>query len=145
LQTAYFVIPGNAKHGESLTCSHKKCRDLGVKFYFCAHCNIPVAKRCFRLRHHHSEDGAAGAATITNSLDKDSSSGTLSSSYSPNSSQAFKVPLSSGGRADSSNSTLRSNISALAASTPVSRPSKKREQASSFDHGSDHHAAKMSK
>jgi hypothetical protein len=148
LQTAHFVIPRNIKHGDSLTCSYAACRDVGVKFYFCVHCNIPVAKRCFR-RHHHSEDGAAAVATITNlahqsSLDNDTSSRTICSSYSsPNPSQAFfELPSSSsggGGRVDS--------ISALTAPTasPVSQPSKKRPPSSSFDHGSDRHVAKMPK
>ena len=85
-------------------------------------------KRCFRMRHHHSEDGAARAATITNlthqSLESDTSSRTSILSCSPNPSQAFEVPSSSGERANISDRfTLTSNISALA--TPVSQRSKK--------------------
>jgi hypothetical protein len=160
LQTAKFVIPRNVKHGDSLTCSYPACRDSGIKFSFCVHCNIPVARRCFRMRHHHhSEDNeAAGSATIANNASHQSTSTfdngsryfqTSSSSHSQNTSQASKVPSPSiGFLADISDSHLRSIISPLTGSLEhpdVARPSKKRELASSFDHGSYHHVTKMPK
>jgi hypothetical protein len=53
LQTAYFVISEDAKHGEDLVCSYFACRNGGVKFRYCAHCMAPVAKRNFCRRHDH--------------------------------------------------------------------------------------------
>lgn len=53
LQTAYFVIPENVKHGEELICSYFACRNAGIKFRYCSHCKVPVAKRNFRKRHKH--------------------------------------------------------------------------------------------
>jgi hypothetical protein len=55
LQTAYFVVPNNIAHGENLICSYKDCAALGVKFCYCVHCGIPVAKRNFRQRHDHGQ------------------------------------------------------------------------------------------
>jgi hypothetical protein len=155
---AHFVIPRNVKHGDSLTCSYAPCRALGVKFCFCVHCNIPVAKRCFRMRHHHSEDdaedaapAAPGSATIANNLthNQPSDRNDSSTSQTSSSSQAFKVPSPAGVPADISDSGLRSHVSALTASPPASsKPGKKREHPSSFldhDHGSAdyHHVAKV--
>ena len=42
------------KHGDELVCSFSPCRDDGVKFRYCSVCSVPVAKRNFRMRHHHS-------------------------------------------------------------------------------------------
>jgi hypothetical protein len=53
LQTAYFVIPENVKHGEELICSYFACRNAGIKFRYCSFCKVPVAKRNFRKRHKH--------------------------------------------------------------------------------------------
>lgn len=53
LQTAYFVISEDAKHGEDLVCSYFACRNGGVKFRYCAYCMAPVAKRNFCRRHDH--------------------------------------------------------------------------------------------
>lgn len=53
LQTAYFVIPETVEHGEELICSYYACRNAGIKFRYCSHCKIPVAKRNFRKRHNH--------------------------------------------------------------------------------------------
>jgi hypothetical protein len=53
LITAYFVIPENVKHGEELICSYFACRNAGIKFRYCSHCKVPVAKRNFRKRHKH--------------------------------------------------------------------------------------------
>jgi hypothetical protein len=55
LQTAHFQIPKDVKHGQELFCSYAACRDGGVKFCYCMHCRIPVAKRNFRIRHHHCD------------------------------------------------------------------------------------------
>ena len=52
-QTAYFVIPENVKHGEELICSYFACRNAGIKFRYCSHCKVPVAKRNLRKRHKH--------------------------------------------------------------------------------------------
>jgi hypothetical protein len=52
-KTAYFVIPENVKHGEELICSYFACRNAGIKFRYCSHCKVPVAKRNFRKRHKH--------------------------------------------------------------------------------------------
>jgi hypothetical protein len=55
-QTAFFVIPENVKHGEELICSYFACRNAGIKFRYCSHCKVPVAKRNFRKRHKHGGD-----------------------------------------------------------------------------------------
>ncbi|KAG7350591.1 hypothetical protein IV203_009951 [Nitzschia inconspicua] len=52
-KTAYFVVPHDIEHGKNLICSYPPCADLGVKFCFCVHCGIPVAKRNVRQRHDH--------------------------------------------------------------------------------------------
>lgn len=59
-QTAYFVIPENVKHGEELICSYFACRNAGIKFRYCSHCKVPVAKRNFRKRHKHGGEIVAG-------------------------------------------------------------------------------------
>lgn len=59
-KTAYFVIPENVKHGEELICSYFACRNAGIKFRYCSHCKVPVAKRNFRKRHKHGGDVAVG-------------------------------------------------------------------------------------
>lgn len=41
------------KHGEELICSYFACRNAGIKFRYCSHCKVPVAKRNFRKRHKH--------------------------------------------------------------------------------------------
>ena len=41
------------KHGEELICSYCACRNAGIKFRYCSHCKVPVAKRNFRKRHKH--------------------------------------------------------------------------------------------
>ena len=61
-QNAHFRIPEDIKHGDELICSFPACRDGGVKFCYCAHCRIPVAKRNFRIRHHHFDDGSPSLA-----------------------------------------------------------------------------------
>jgi len=58
-QTAYFVIPENVKHGEELICSYFACRNAGIKFRYCSHCKVPVAKRNFRKRHKHGGEDMA--------------------------------------------------------------------------------------
>eukprot|EP00543_Licmophora_paradoxa_P006206 CAMPEP_0202445890 /NCGR_PEP_ID=MMETSP1360-20130828/4607_1 /ASSEMBLY_ACC=CAM_ASM_000848 /TAXON_ID=515479 /ORGANISM="Licmophora paradoxa, Strain CCMP2313" /LENGTH=556 /DNA_ID=CAMNT_0049062295 /DNA_START=45 /DNA_END=1715 /DNA_ORIENTATION=- len=54
-KTAYFVIPENVEHGEELICSYFACRNAGIKFRYCTHCKVPVAKRNFRKRHKHGK------------------------------------------------------------------------------------------
>eukprot|EP00522_Entomoneis_paludosa_P006611 CAMPEP_0172455234 /NCGR_PEP_ID=MMETSP1065-20121228/11965_1 /TAXON_ID=265537 /ORGANISM="Amphiprora paludosa, Strain CCMP125" /LENGTH=599 /DNA_ID=CAMNT_0013207693 /DNA_START=121 /DNA_END=1920 /DNA_ORIENTATION=- len=58
-KTAYFVIPENVKHGEELICSYFACRNAGIKFRYCSHCKVPVAKRNFRKRHKHGGNEVA--------------------------------------------------------------------------------------
>ncbi|KAL3925806.1 MAG: hypothetical protein SGILL_000154 [Bacillariaceae sp.] len=53
--TACFTLKKNEKHGKELVCSFRQCRDSGIKFCYCAFCRVPVARRNFRLRHHHSD------------------------------------------------------------------------------------------
>lgn len=53
IKTAYFTIPHAVKHGQDLVCSYPACAAQGVKFCYCIHCGIPVAKRNFRQRHGH--------------------------------------------------------------------------------------------
>jgi hypothetical protein len=92
-KTAYFVIPENVKHGEELICSYFACRNAGIKFRYCSHCKVPVAKRNFRKRHKHggedvgnlpgddSDDDLADVATMPPSATakKPSSSGGIPS------------------------------------------------------------------
>lgn len=59
-KTAYFVIPDGIDHGDELVCSYPSCRQAGVKFRYCLHCKVPVAKRNFRNRHRHGLPGGAG-------------------------------------------------------------------------------------
>lgn len=37
-------------------CSYYACRNNGIKFRYCAYCNVPVAKRNFRKRHQHGKE-----------------------------------------------------------------------------------------
>lgn len=59
-KTAYFIIPEGIEHGDELMCSYPACRQAGVKFRYCLHCKVPVAKRNFRNRHRHGVPGADG-------------------------------------------------------------------------------------
>ena len=54
MQTAYFDIPENSRHGQHLLCSHSVCRAAGVKFRYCFYCKKPVTKQNFRSRHLHA-------------------------------------------------------------------------------------------
>jgi len=56
-KTAYFVIPDGIEHGDELMCNYPACRQAGVKFRYCLHCKVPVAKRNFRNRHRHGVPG----------------------------------------------------------------------------------------
>mmetsp|Transcript_4042 Transcript_4042/g.6312 ORF Transcript_4042/g.6312 Transcript_4042/m.6312 type:complete len:666 (+) Transcript_4042:42-2039(+) len=60
-KTAYFVIPENVEHGEELICSYFACRNAGIKFRYCTHCKVPVAKRNFRKRHKHGKTTSVDA------------------------------------------------------------------------------------
>lgn len=45
-----------------MICSYFACRNAGIKFRYCSHCKVPVAKRNFRKRHKHGgEDIPRGA------------------------------------------------------------------------------------
>lgn len=59
----------NEKHGKELVCSFPQCRDSGIKFCYCAYCRVPVARRNFRLRHHHAD-----AKRLSKSISKSKSS-----------------------------------------------------------------------
>ena len=61
-KTAYFVIPDGVEHGDELVCSYPSCRQAGVKFRYCLHCKVPVAKRNFRNRHRHGVPGGDGGS-----------------------------------------------------------------------------------
>lgn len=61
-KTAYFVIPDGIEHGDELMCSYPACRSAGVKFRYCLHCKVPVAKRNFRNRHRHGVPGGDGGS-----------------------------------------------------------------------------------
>ncbi|KAG7348217.1 hypothetical protein IV203_016922 [Nitzschia inconspicua] len=55
-ETAYLTISKNMNHGDELVCSHPSCNFTGgVKFCWCHYCQIPVAKRNFRIRHNHGD------------------------------------------------------------------------------------------
>jgi len=95
--TAFFEITKGMAHGSHLICSHAVCRDSGVKFLYCAVCDMPVARRSFRSQHLHGKDRDGIAATSSKtaktassgnakrskpslSLDRASSSSSLASS-----------------------------------------------------------------
>jgi len=61
-KSAYFVIPDGIEHGDELVCSYPSCRQAGVKFRYCLHCKVPVAKRNFRNRHRHGVPGGDGGS-----------------------------------------------------------------------------------
>jgi hypothetical protein len=42
------------------TGSYFACRNAGIKFRYCSHCKVPVAKRNFRKRHKHGGDDIRG-------------------------------------------------------------------------------------
>lgn len=52
-QSAVFEISKDTKHGTELVCTHASCRANGIKFKWCAHCKVPVAKRTFWALHGH--------------------------------------------------------------------------------------------
>jgi hypothetical protein len=54
------VVPHDVKHGSNLYCSFPACRNEGIKFCYCSHCGIPVAKRNFRQRHDHASSKKKG-------------------------------------------------------------------------------------
>ncbi len=75
IQTAFFEIPKNSKHGMDLTCSFPACRNGGVKFLYCKFCDEVIAKRTFRTHHAHEDlvktqsEGTKNVNTATNILD----------------------------------------------------------------------------
>ena len=50
---AYIDIPMGSLHGAELSCSHPVCIASSRRFQYCAHCDAPVAKRNFNVRHAH--------------------------------------------------------------------------------------------
>jgi len=91
-KTAYFIIPEGIEHGDELMCSYPACRQAGVKFRYCLHCKVPVAKRNFRNRHRHGVSGADGE-----SISDDDNEENLSSDDEDdnNDNSAAKVPKAS--------------------------------------------------
>ena len=53
IESAYFDIPNDCKHGQLLICSNAECAGSGRRFRYCAICELPVAKRNFMKRHAH--------------------------------------------------------------------------------------------
>ncbi|KAL7499730.1 hypothetical protein ACHAWT_007374 [Skeletonema menzelii] len=74
-KTAYFVIPDGIEHGDELVCSYPSCRQAGVKFRYCLHCKVPVAKRNFRNRHRHGVPGGDGGSVTGEDDESVSSAG----------------------------------------------------------------------
>ena len=60
------MIPETVEHGEELICSYYACRNAGIKFRYCSHCKIPVAKRNFRKRHNHGLMAPRGGRAAVN-------------------------------------------------------------------------------
>lgn len=52
------MICQKTSHGSALSCSQAGCRQAGIKFLYCLHCGIPVAKKTFWKRHNHDEQPA---------------------------------------------------------------------------------------
>ncbi|KAL7472823.1 hypothetical protein ACHAXS_013196 [Conticribra weissflogii] len=73
-KTAYFIIPEGIEHGDELMCSYPACRQAGVKFRYCLHCKVPVAKRNFRNRHRHGVPGGEGESGSDDDRDENLSS-----------------------------------------------------------------------
>ncbi|KAL3807061.1 hypothetical protein ACHAXA_008007 [Cyclostephanos tholiformis] len=71
-KSAYFIIPDNIEHGDELMCSYPACRQAGVKFRYCLHCKVPVAKRNFRNRHRHGVPGGEGGDDESSDSDGES-------------------------------------------------------------------------
>ena len=87
-------MPNGIEHGGDLVCSFSACRNEGIKFCYCSHCGIPVAKRNFRQRHAHESQTkkqakAAPQATSRNSLPVQSQS---SNSAAPRSQSKLPPP-----------------------------------------------------
>eukprot|EP00573_Skeletonema_grethae_P010462 CAMPEP_0201697938 /NCGR_PEP_ID=MMETSP0578-20130828/15592_1 /ASSEMBLY_ACC=CAM_ASM_000663 /TAXON_ID=267565 /ORGANISM="Skeletonema grethea, Strain CCMP 1804" /LENGTH=680 /DNA_ID=CAMNT_0048184305 /DNA_START=106 /DNA_END=2148 /DNA_ORIENTATION=- len=76
-KTAYFIIPDGIEHGDELVCSYPSCRQAGVKFRYCLHCKVPVAKRNFRNRHRHGVPGGDGGSVTGEDDESVSSEGTV--------------------------------------------------------------------
>jgi hypothetical protein len=76
-KTAYFVIPDGIEHGDELVCSYPTCRQAGVKFRYCLHCKVPVAKRNFRNRHRHGVPGGDGGSVTGEDDESVSSEGSV--------------------------------------------------------------------
>ena len=58
IKTAFLLISENVQHGDELKCSYPACAEQGVKFCWCSYCKAPVARRNFRVRHHHAYQAA---------------------------------------------------------------------------------------
>jgi len=71
VKTAYFVVPKDVKHGTELLCSYFGCRGAGIKFRYCIHCKLPVAKRNFAKRHRHNKGGNGDKISASDDDDDD--------------------------------------------------------------------------
>ena len=47
-------IPRGIQHGEELVCSYGPCRNTGIKYLYCSHCDGPATKRDFDRKHSHT-------------------------------------------------------------------------------------------
>jgi hypothetical protein len=57
-------MPSEIEHGGDMLCSFSACRNEGIKFCYCSHCGIPVAKRNFWQRHGHESQTKKQAKAI---------------------------------------------------------------------------------
>mmetsp|Transcript_15069 Transcript_15069/g.22717 ORF Transcript_15069/g.22717 Transcript_15069/m.22717 type:complete len:681 (-) Transcript_15069:92-2134(-) len=89
-KTAYFVIPDGIEHGDELVCSYPSCRQAGVKFRYCLHCKVPVAKRNFRNRHRHGVPGGDGGSVTGEDDESVSSAGTTEENGKANPAESLK-------------------------------------------------------
>lgn len=82
VETAYFELHDNMKHGEHLLCSYPQCASEGVKFCYCRFCRKPVAKQNFKSRHDHGDSEADPKHGVAEREQHESDGGSSSSSES---------------------------------------------------------------
>ena len=81
--TAYFLVPPNAKHGLLLQCSHPVCAASKRKFRFCAVCGRAASERNFIRLHGHGilrtfyrcDDSPFQTPTANKSMDREMNGG----------------------------------------------------------------------